>query len=132
MERPGYILRFVDVVLILLFGFISISSIESTDIELPESTETKILAPDREEVIFVGVQQDGSFLVEDETRTIPGLRGLQAYLLQKRDSYEKGVPIKVRIRCSKTAPMQYLMRAASLCDELGLRKSIEVKIDQGD
>ena len=132
MERPGYILRFVDVVLILLFGFISISSIESTDIELPESTETKILAPDREEVIFVGVRQDGSFLVEDETRTIPGLRGLQAYLLQKRDSYEEGVPIKVRIRCSKTAPMQYLMRAASLCDELGLRKSIEVKIDQGD
>ena len=40
MSRSGFIVRFVDVVLILLFGFISISSIRVTEVELPTSSET--------------------------------------------------------------------------------------------
>ena len=34
MRRSGFVVRFVDVVLILLFGFISISSIRVTEVDL--------------------------------------------------------------------------------------------------
>jgi biopolymer transport protein ExbD len=129
MRQSGYILRFVDVVLILLFGFISISSIDRSMVDPPESAETPVLQPDREEVVFVSIQRNGTMLVEDEAQRLGSLRALQAYLQQKRQQYGD-VPMKVRLRSSQTAPMRYLMDAASLCDQMGIRKSIEVKINR--
>ena len=55
MRAKGFILRFVDVVLILLFGFISISNLQDTEVNLPESSETAPVAMDTEEVVFIGV-----------------------------------------------------------------------------
>lgn len=128
MGQAGYILRFVDVVLILLFGFISIASIEPSVIEPPESSETPTMPPDQETIIYIGIQQDGTFLVEDESQVIssvPALRGfLEGKILQHGQR-----PLKVRLRSSRTAPIRYLMDAAALCDELGVRKSIEVKVN---
>lgn len=128
MGQAGYILRFVDVVLILLFGFISISSIEPSIIEPPESTETPVMPPDREAIIYVGIQYDGTFLVEDESRVIDSVPALRSFLLEKVQEVGDR-PLKVRLRSSRVAPIRYLMDAAGLCDELGIRKSIEVKVN---
>ena len=76
MKKSGFVVRFVDVVLILLFGFISISSVRSTAIELPESTETAAPPPEMEEVVFIAIRTDGTYLVDDERREIRGARNL--------------------------------------------------------
>ncbi|RMF59670.1 MAG: hypothetical protein D6746_07950 [Bacteroidetes bacterium] len=128
MNASGYILRFVDVVLILLFGFISIATIRQSEIELPKSTETPPSQISGEEIIFIGVQPDGTFLVEDETRRVDNVRELQAYLLQQRAHYDATVPVRVRIRSSWQAPIEHLLRAAQLCDDLGLPKELEVEL----
>lgn len=129
MGQAGYILRFVDVVLILLFGFISISSIETTTIDPPESTEAPSLPPDQQRVLFVGIQPNGTFLVEEETQSLTSIPALRTYLVNQRSRYG-GAALKVRLRASRVAPIRYLTQAAALCDELGLRKSIEVKINR--
>jgi len=131
MNNSGYILRFVDVVLILLFGFISIATIRESDIELPESTETQREVIDQEEVIFIGVQRDGTFLVDEETRALADVSALERFLRGEMARYE-GYPLKVRIRASWDAPVVYLLSAAQLCDDLGLNKAIDVKMRVGD
>lgn len=127
MSNSGFILRFVDVVLILLFGFISISSIKPSEINPPESTEAPSLPPSLEEEVFVGVRKDGTFTVDGGAQTITSIAALRTYLSSKRAKYE-GVPVKVRLRASRVAPMRYLIQAASICDDLGIHKSIEVEV----
>ncbi len=130
MGTSGFIVRFVDVVLILLFGFISISSVRATEVELATSTETPAPPPDVEEAVFVAIRPDGTFLVEDEQVEIRGARALLTYLSAELATYGD-TPVKVRIRASRTAPMRYLVDAARVCDELGVAKALEVEMAEG-
>ena len=130
MRKSGFIVRFVDVVLILLFGFISISSVRATEIELPESTETPPPLPESEEVMFVGIRPDGTYLVDEERQEIRGAGNLLRFVASEVQELGDR-PLKVRIRASHDTPMRYLVDAARVCDELGLPKSIEVRISGG-
>jgi len=131
MRKSGFVVRFVDVVLILLFGFISISSVRVTEIDLPESTETLAPLAEAEEVVFVGIRPDGTYLVDEERTELTGagnlLRFLASELAQVGDR-----PVKVRIRASHDTPMRYLVDAARVCDELGVPKALEVRMAGGD
>lgn len=126
MGQPGYILRFVDIVLILLFGMISVSRIEPSDIQPPESTETPDKPIVQERVLFVGIQTEGVIQVGEGNQTLQSLPELTEFLRGKIDQFGRS-SLKVRVRSSHRAPMQYLLQVAALCDELGLRKSIEVE-----
>lgn len=127
MGKSGFVVRFVDVVLILLFGFISISSVRTTEIELPESTETPAPPPEFEEVVFVGIRPDGTYLVDEERVELSGVRSLFDWLAIELERFGDD-PVKVRIRASGTTPMRYLVDAARVCDELGVAKSLEVQM----
>ena len=126
MGQAGYILRFVDIVLILLFGMISVSSIEPSDIQPPESTEVQDKPIVQKRVLFVGIEPDGTLHVGEDNRVLNSIVELSSFLRQKIQQHRRA-SLKVRIRSGHRAPMQYLMQAAALCDELGLRKSIEVE-----
>lgn len=130
MQKSGFVVRFVDVVLILLFGFISISSVRATEIELPESTETLAPPPEVEEVVFVGIRPDGTYLVDEERVEIRGARNLFTWVGAEVDAFGD-VPVKVRIRASHDTPMRYLVDAARVCDELGVDKALEVLMAVG-
>lgn len=125
MSRSGFIVRFVDVVLILLFGFISISSIRVTEVELPTSSETPAAPPEREEIYFVAIRSDGTFLVEEESVELRGGRALLDHLAATAEALGD-TPMKVRIRASGRAPVFFLMEASRVCDQLGLPKAFEV------
>jgi biopolymer transport protein ExbD len=127
MSRSGFIVRFVDVVLILLFGFISISSIRATTIDLPDSTETPPPPPALEEVLFVAIRPDGAYLVNDERTVITGGNALYEFLTGAVNAMGD-VPIKVHIRASHDTPMGYLIDVARICDVLGVAKAFEVQL----
>ena len=129
MRRSGFIVRFVDVVLILLFGFISISSIRETAIALPESTETPPPAPELEEIVFVGIRGDGIYLVDDERLAVEGGQALYQFLTRQLDAIGD-TPVKVRIRASWDTPMHFLVEAAQVCDALGVPKAFEVQLQR--
>jgi biopolymer transport protein ExbD len=129
MGQAGYLLRFVDIVLILLFGFICISSIKPSSVQPPESTEAPYKNIDPSQIVFVSIQNDGAFLVDDERRTLRTPAQLRAFLRQKRDALGR-TEMKARLRSSRTAPIYYLMQAAKICKQLGIPKSIEVEINR--
>ncbi len=127
MGRSGFVVRFVDVVLILLFGFISISSIRETEIDLPTSEETPPPPLEREEIVFIGIHSDGTYLVDQEQRQLQGGAALHAFLSDRLETLGNA-PAKVRIRASYDTPMGYLLQAARVCDELGVPKAFEVQL----
>ncbi|MDZ4702248.1 MAG: biopolymer transporter ExbD [Rhodothermales bacterium] len=128
MTNSGFIMRFVDVVLIMLFGFITISNLQDSEVALPESGETDLHPMDTEEVEFIGILPDGTFLIEDEQTLISSVEALRGFLAQRRAA--AGVAsLKIRIRSSWDAPVHYALDVAALCDELGLQKSIEVELN---
>lgn len=130
MQKSGFVVRFVDVVLILLFGFISISSVRATEIELPESSETPASPPEIEEVVYVGIRSDGTYLVDEESVEIQGARNLLDFVASELDRLGD-VPVTVRIRASHDTPMRYLVDAARVCDQLGVAKALEVRMADG-
>lgn len=130
MGKSGFVVRFVDVVLILLFGFISISSVRATEIELAQSTETPSPPVEADEVLFVGIRPDGTYLVDDERVALRGAVALLDFVdgeLQRIGDR----PVKVRIRASRDTPMRFLVDAARVCDQLGVPKALEVQMAGG-
>lgn len=130
MRKSGFVVRFVDVVLILLFGFISISSVRATEIDLAESSETPPPLPDTEEVLFVGIRPDGTYLVDEERTELRGANELLRFLSSEARRLGDR-PIRVRIRASHDTPMRFLVDAARVSDELGLPKALEVRMSGG-
>ncbi len=127
MGKSGFVVRFVDVVLILLFGFISISSVRATEIDLADSSETPAPIPEAEEVIFVAIRSDGTYLLRDESVEVRGAPQLFRSIAQELESLGE-LPVKVRIRASHDTPMRYLVDASRVCDELGVPKALEVQM----
>lgn len=127
MKQGRFLLRFVDVVLILLFGFIVISDIdEDSDIVLPSSSETIMFQPGAEVVLFIGITTNGDFIDERQNILLESEESLIRYIRQHKNRY--GEMAKVRIRANYDTLAQYAIRAAEICDELGIKKAIDVRI----
>ena len=125
----GSLIRLIDVVFILLFGFISISEIsERSKIELPESAETPPSHPDKEKVLFLGIDSEGKYLVENETKVIFSPQDLFYYLQGKAaEVRQSGDELRVRIRSNFDTPIKFTMAAADICDNLQVQKGIDVR-----
>lgn len=129
MTNSGFIMRFVDVVLIMLFGFITISNLQDTDVALPESVETDPQPMDTEEIEFIGILPDGTMLIEDEKTLISSLEMLRGHLTRRKAGMPAQTVLKARIRSSYDAPVHYALNVAALCDELGIEKALEVELN---
>jgi len=127
MKRSRFLLRFVDVVLILLFGFIVISDIdEDSQIVLPSSSETERMEAGAEIVLFIGITSDGEYIDERENFLLPNEQSLKSHIQQHKDRF--GDLAKVRIRANYDTQAHYAIRAAEICDEIEITKAIDVKI----
>jgi biopolymer transport protein ExbD len=129
MGQSGYLLRFVDIVLILLFGFICISSVKPSSVTPPKSSEAPYKQVDPDEIVYVSIRDDGTFLVDQDRRTLASPQALRRYLSQKADAVGADA-VKARLRSSRSAPIFYLMQAARICKQLGIQKSMEVEVDR--
>ena len=130
-KNSGIIIRLIDVVLILLFGFISISQLEKrSKVKLPVSSESKIAIPDSENLIQVAIFQyqpgKWGFLVDNETVLLKDINVMHRYLRRKKEFF-KG-EIRIKIYSEAKAPMKYTMQLADLCEQLNLKKSLIVKL----
>ena len=127
MKKGGFLLRFVDVVLILLFGFIVISDIdEDSQIILPESSETEQAEPELYDVIYIGILSDGTFFDERQNISFASSDDLRTYIQRHRDRF--GDDAKVRIRANYDTQAAHTIEVAGICDELGVKKAIDVRL----
>lgn len=129
MNRKGIIVRLVDVVLNLLFGFMCISQVQQhSQIKIAETREFDVDRIDKEEIVFIGITNDGRFLVEDEQMVISDVTELQNYIIMKRNEFQAlKLKMRIRIRSNWDTPIKYSLWLSELCDQVGVAKGLDVK-----
>lgn len=126
----GMIVRMIDIVMILLFGFICTAELSSqSKIELPVTVELPPSNPDPEIVVYVAVLKDGSFLWGDEKQGTTDPAVLEGFLAaQKSELTRSRNKMRVRIRANQDTPVRFVMQAAAMCDRLDVLKTVDVRI----
>lgn len=121
-------IRMIDVVFILLFGFIAVSQIGSSSaIEPPKSEEAMESAPDDAHTIVVGVTKEGTYPVDSGERVITNIDELYSYLKKRTTlAAAEGAQVGVRIRANWDSPVEYGLAVAKLCRDLGIPKGLDV------
>jgi len=127
-RTSGLIIRLIDVVFLLLFGFISISQLNQRSmIRLPQSGEVPPAMPDREEVVFVGVLPGGEFLVENESAVIRDVATLERYLQNKQNELaQRDRAMRVRVRANWDVQMTHVFKAVGSCQRLSIPTGLDV------
>ncbi len=130
MNQGGIVIRLIDIVLNLLFGFISISEISSRSvIHLPKSEQVAYSMPDKETLTIIGITAEGQFIIENEAVTITDFNALKNYLVTKQEENEKNkIAMRVRIRSDWNAPIKYTLAVANFCDYRSIPKGMDVSI----
>ena len=132
MGNGRFLVRFVDVVLILLFGFISISQVQKRSVvSPPKSSETAKTPADEVTDVFVSITDTGSYLVDNETRSLETMDAVLQFVEQKKNQYGAD-RMKIRIRSDDTAPIQYAIALAEICDNVGVEKALDVRLTNRD
>jgi biopolymer transport protein ExbD len=131
----GLIIRLVDVVLIVLFGFLMISKIQQqVDIPLPHSKGENQASRLDDEVLEVFIRRDGRIQVgwlDSRYQVVMPLENEDEQLARKRYDELKQLlaetnPAKkpISIQAEFNAPTQYTVDMLDACKELGIPKSI--------
>ncbi len=136
MKNSSFLIRFIDIGLIILFGFVIISDITvRSHIELPSSDPDEQEAPEESEMslIVINIDPDNVYRLSDyHTSTFWGeyqdvqilemvLRDLNQHLIDEGES-----PVAL-IEPHEDITMQRLIDVMDLCDRLGILKNINVK-----
>jgi len=129
--RGGLIVRLIDVVLIILFGFIAISDIQvKRQIRLPGPSQKEEKPQEENEFIFVKIDRKGKFLVEVENKRVlksRDLNKLRKCLVKTASdlSREKKRPVVI-IDPEAEAILQTTIDVFDICEEENLPKSIHI------
>lgn len=128
MGKSSSFLRMIDVVFILLFGFIAVSQISSAEmIEPPKSTEAEESAPEGASVLIVGVRSDGTYSFENGTVLYANIWQVRSYIANElQDARKKKLKLGVRIRSAWDTPVEKSLAVANICRDLGIPKGIDV------
>ena len=119
------LIRLIDIVLIVLFGFIAIARLDNQrKIELPKSKEAPPMIPDTLDVVHVTITHDGEFYI-DLDQELSDYREVEEYLIKRKQDMKD---IKVTIRAEGMAPFQFVRETAEMCDRLKVPRSIMVEI----
>lgn len=140
----GMIIRLVDVVLIVLFGFLMISKIQQqVDIPLPHSKGDNELARLADDVLEVFIRTDGRIQVgwiDSRYQIVMPLKNDDEQLAHERFQQLKELlaeanpaKVPVAIQAEFNAPTQYTVDMLDACKDLGMPKSITCfALVQGD
>lgn len=141
MASRGFLIRFIDIGLIVLFGFLMISDIEaSSRVELADSRpdEQEEVEPEEERVrafVLVEIGGDGFFRVSDpavEEAPIPvrGSRALEVELARRVDEQaDAEVELVILIQPEPASIVQLTVDAMDVADRLGVAKSLRMDIE---
>ncbi|MFQ5627951.1 MAG: hypothetical protein ACE5I1_04255 [bacterium] len=134
MLRGNLMIRLIDVVFILLFGFISISEIGPLhSIEPPKATQDYAARGknNRQKILFLGVDRNGRVILEFpglKTKNFERIAEAKTYLLQRRELFTiDNAKVQATICSNWNAPIMYAMQIADICDILDLKKSLIVR-----
>jgi biopolymer transport protein ExbD len=134
VAKGGIIVRLIDIVLILLFGFISISEIDrKSKVRLSETKEIPIVKVDQEQILVIGIVSPNEYVVEKEQEIVfRELEPLLQYIKYEKEEYKKrGFKMKVRIRSNWYLPNKHAMDIAVFCESNDIDRGLDVRISGG-
>lgn len=136
IRKRGTILRLIDVVFILLFGFLSISEISRRGIfQLPKKSEveTEESVPTS---IVVEIAKNGDYICGNEKLVLEGIGPderielLRGYIQQEYNDRADKEGVFVEIRSDRDAAIQHAVDVKDVCDNLGIVSTIGVVIEE--
>lgn len=138
MRRRGYLLRFIDLGLIILFGFLMISDITViSQVTLPGKSDEPADPAEEDNKMFLGVsiQEDGSYQVlslENKEPLHVGINSqeeLEFVLKTLKDQQSTaGKELNILIEPAPASKMQRLINVLDACDEVKIPKNINTEI----
>ncbi|MDZ4702249.1 MAG: biopolymer transporter ExbD [Rhodothermales bacterium] len=141
MQRKGYIIRFIDIGLIILFGFLMISDLTViSQIQLPGSEQDRPADPpdDNTRMIGVVIEESGLYRIREMATDVPlfvnveQIADLEVLVRRLVEEHEAvGGAIEVVIEPHPNAVMQRLVDVHDLCERLGVKKNINTAIGRG-
>ena len=134
MQRRGIIIRFIDIGLLILFGFLMISDLKGTaQISFDEGSASDFFSTSSSETVLLGVSidSDNRLSIRDlnESRSlhenILSLQELEFSINTLKNRFnEEGKDVYVLIEPAPDAQIQYVVHILDICDRLGLKKNI--------
>ena len=140
MASRGFLIRFIDIGLIVLFGFLMISDIDrSSRVELADAREVEQPVEEEESeeraFILVEVEADGGYRISDpraglDVVTAADTAGLAAEL-RRREAANTGAELEtiVLLQPHPSSLVQETVDAMDVCDRLALPKSLRMDIE---
>jgi biopolymer transport protein ExbD len=119
-------LRLIDIVLILLFGFISISHIDrSLDVDLPTGEYIPAVPPDFQDWTVVAIDNSGAYICGLDRIKCVDTAQLNTYVEKlKSDGHEK-----IRLRVHHKQPGQSVAQVMEICRQYEVSVSLEVILE---
>ncbi len=134
MSKGSLIVRLIDIVLLLLFGFLAISQIEKkSPAKLPQSITTMKTQPDKEEILILAIYRDKvrkklNYYVEGENLHLPSLKSVEDKIRSRKESLQKfNRELKVRIRSNWDLPIKYTMKIVKYCQSNNIKVGLDIQ-----
>ena len=140
MQRRGLIIRFIDIGLLILFGFLMISDLDkSSQIRIPGKVSWDQLITDVNQIQYLGVsiKENDDYEITDLTEKqvlhgdLESPEELQFFLETLRNRYDnEGKSLSVLIEPAPDSRMQRLIEVLDVCERLGIQRSINLDSTQ--
>ncbi|MHC4927069.1 MAG: ExbD/TolR family protein [Planctomycetota bacterium] len=120
----------IDVILLLIIFFMTVSQITKTEAEplnLPEAERAKDIEKEENKRVIITVRQNGGLSVLGQTQTLEQVRGLLKEEKARRDAAD----IRVLIRGDANAEWQSIEKIVALCRDEGLLR-VRVAVTKKD
>ena len=132
MKKSSFLIRFIDIGLILLFGFVIISDITvRSQIELPGQENSS--GEETTNHLYFLVIQEGNHYTLTETQTqlayeeIQGLTELEDLLIAiRQEKLAEDGDLTLIIHPEEEATMQQLVDVLDICDRTGIQRNINI------
>ncbi len=132
MQRSSFLIRFIDIGLIILFGFITISDIDTySRIDMPGSDQSSTSDdPQQMTLVTVEIAPGGVFtVVERASETVScqdvDRDGLEECLVNVRDRLQQaGEQAVVLVEPDERSIVQHTVDVLDICDRHGILKNI--------
>lgn len=142
MATRGFLIRFIDIGLIVLFGFLMISDIDALSrVDLAGARQdvaepSEVAEDDERGFVAVEILPDGRFMLsdprDDETPVVGAatIETLTAELAaRQRVHADAGAETVVLIQPDPASAVQLTVDVMDVCDRLGLVKSLQMDIE---
>ncbi|MCC5907260.1 MAG: biopolymer transporter ExbD [Balneolaceae bacterium] len=134
MKKSTFLIRFIDIGLIILFGFIIISDITvRSQIELPGSDPGEPQEERELNLFVINIEPNNQYRLADFVEstiigTYDGIEHLESALRSLIDEIQsQGKSPVALIEPDETVTMQRLIDLMDLCDQIGIPKNVNVE-----